>query len=47
MFKCNNCGKDNKEVAVFHKKILGLFKVKVQVCQSCVSKAFRSFIRGK
>ena len=46
MFKCNHCGKDNKEVAVFTKKILGLFNVKVQVCQSCISKVFRQFTKG-
>ena len=43
---CDNCKKENTEVAVFNKKILGLFNVKVQVCQSCVSKTFKSFIKG-
>ena len=47
MLKCDNCGKDNKEVAVFTKKILGLFKVKVHVCQSCISKTFKSFTKSK
>ena len=46
MLKCNHCGKDSKEVAVFTKKILGLFKVKVQVCQSCISQTFKSFTKG-
>lgn len=46
MLKCDHCGKDNKEVAVFTRKILGLFKVKVHVCQSCISKVFKSFTKG-
>ena len=46
MLKCNHCGKDNKEVAIFTKKVLGWFKVKVQVCQSCISKVFKQFRKG-
>ena len=47
MLKCDHCGKENKEVAVFTKRIiLGLFKVKVHVCQSCISKTFKSFTKG-
>lgn len=36
---CSNCGKVNAECAEF--KLLWIFKYKV--CQSCISKAFRSF----
>ena len=43
MCKCCNCGKKNAECAKF--KLLWLFEYKV--CQSCVSKAFRSFVKGK
>ena len=46
MLKCNHCGKDNKEVAVFTKMILGWFKVKVNVCQSCISQTFKSFMKN-
>lgn len=43
---CDNCKKENNEVAIFTKKILGLFKIKVQVCQSCISKVFKQFRKG-
>ena len=43
---CDNCKKDSKEVAIFTKKALGLFIVKVQVCQSCISKVFKQFRKG-
>lgn len=43
---CDNCKKDSKEVAVFNKKILGLVSVKVQICQSCISKVFKQFRKG-
>ena len=43
---CDNCKKENKEVAIFTKKILGWFKVKVQVCQSCVPSTFKSFMKN-
>ena len=46
MLKCDRCGNKNKEVAVFYKKILGLFRVKVQVCQSCISQVFKQFVKG-
>ena len=46
MLKCNHCGKDNKEVAIFTKKVLGWFNVKVHVCQSCISKVFKQFRKG-
>ena len=46
MLKCNHCGKDNKEVAVFTKKILGFVPVKVRICQSCISKVFKQFRKG-
>ena len=46
MLKCNQCGKENKEIAVFTKKVLGLFKVKVHVCQSCISQTFKSFMKN-
>lgn len=46
MLKCNHCGKENKEVAVFTRKILGFFKVKVCVCQRCISNVFRQFRKG-
>lgn len=44
---CDHCGKANKECAVFNKKILWVFSVDVVICQSCISKAFRSFKKGK
>lgn len=36
---CSNCGKADKECAEFN---LAFF-LKYRVCQSCVSRAFRSF----
>lgn len=44
---CSHCGKGNSECAVFEKKVLWIFTVEVPICQSCVSKAFRSFKKGK
>ena len=44
---CDKCGKENTECAEFTKKVFGLFKVKMNVCQSCLSKAFRLFKKGK
>jgi hypothetical protein len=44
---CSHCGKANNECAVFEKKVLLVFTVEVPICQSCVSKAFRSFVKGK
>ena len=43
---CDKCKKENTEVAVFTKKLFGLFNVKVQVCQSCISNVFRQFRKG-
>ena len=43
---CDNCKKENTEVAIFTKKVLGWFNVKVQVCQSCISKVFKQFRKG-
>lgn len=43
---CDNCKKENTEVAVFNKKLLGLFKIKVRICQSCISKVFKQFRKG-
>lgn len=45
--KCDNCHKTNNEYAVFNKKVLFIFTTKVHICQSCVSKAFRSFTKDK
>lgn len=45
--ECAHCGLVNDECAVFEKKLLWVFTVEVPVCQSCVSKAFRSFKKGK
>lgn len=39
---CGNCGKQNSECVEF--RFLWIFKYRV--CQSCISKAFRSFIKG-
>lgn len=44
---CDHCGKANKECAVFTKRVWFVFKTDVVICQSCVSKAFRSFRKGK
>lgn len=43
---CDKCKKENTEVAVFTKKILGFIPVKLQVCQSCISKVFKQFRKG-
>ena len=43
---CDNCKKENKEVAIFTKNILGFVPVKIQICQSCISKTFKSFTKG-
>lgn len=40
---CSHCGKVNTECAEF--KLLWVLKYKV--CQTCVSKAFRSFNKDK
>lgn len=40
---CSHCGKQNAECVEF--KLLWILKYKV--CQSCISKAFRSFSKGK
>ena len=40
---CSNCGKVNAECAKF--SLLWFFKY--SVCQACISKAFRSFSKGK
>lgn len=45
--KCSQCNKLNSEVKVFTKKVLWVFTVEVPVCQSCLSKAFRLFKKGK
>lgn len=39
---CSNCGKQNAECVEL--KLLWVLKYKL--CQSCVSKAFRSFKKG-
>lgn len=43
---CDKCKKENTEVAVFTKKILGFIPIKLQVCQSCISKVFKQFRKG-
>jgi len=40
---CCNCGETNKECVEL--ELLWMFKY--TLCQRCVSKAFRSFIKGK
>lgn len=45
--KCSQCNKENTEINIFSKKILWVFTVEVPVCQSCISKAFRQFKKGK
>lgn len=40
---CSNCGKQNAECVEM--KLLWIMKYRV--CQSCVSKAFRSFSKDK
>jgi len=43
MCKCCNCGKNNTEYAKF--KLFWVFSY--TVCQSCISKAFRNFVKDK
>lgn len=45
--KCSQCNKLNSEVKIFTKKVLWVFTVEVPMCQSCISKAFRQFKKGK
>jgi hypothetical protein len=40
---CSNCGDVNNECVEL--RLLWVFKYKL--CQRCVSKAFRSFVKGK
>ena len=44
---CDECGKQNSECAIFKHKVFVFFKLETAVCQSCVSKIFRSFKKNK
>ncbi len=44
---CSVCKKENKELVVFETKIVWFIPKDIIVCQSCISKAFRSFRKGK
>ena len=43
---CDNCKKKNSELVVFTKDII-FIPVRVKICQSCISKAFKSFNKNK
>lgn len=45
--KCANCGKVNTECVGFKKTTMFIFKSEQYICQTCISKAFRSFKKGK
>jgi ribosome-binding protein aMBF1 (putative translation factor) len=44
--KCDICGKENKELLKITDEGL-FFDTDIYVCQSCVSKWFKSFQKGK
>ena len=44
---CDNCGKKNTELVQFNKKVFRFFNCNTYVCQSCISKTFRSFNKDK
>lgn len=44
---CDNCKKENLECVVYTSKICFFFTKEVKICQSCVSKGFRSFRKDK
>ena len=43
---CDLCGKIDEGI-VFKKKILWIFPVEIEVCESCLSKMFRKMRREK
>jgi len=45
--KCTVCGKEDTEGLIVKGKIFKIFTVNVEICQKCISKAFRSFKKGK
>jgi len=45
---CENCGKDNAECVAFKKKGFWFLPDKETfICQTCISRAFGSFRKGK
>ena len=44
--KCSVCGSVDEGLEIT-KRILGIFKIKVCLCEGCVSRYFRKFHRGK
>lgn len=44
---CLACGKDNKELVIFDTTIFKVLPKEIVICQSCISKAFRSFTKKK
>ena len=46
-YKCDVCDKYNAEVVEFKTKVLWFIPKNVLVCQTCISKAFRSFRKDK
>lgn len=44
---CSVCGLANSELVIFHTKILWFLPKEIDVCQKCISKAFRSFKKKK
>ena len=45
--KCDYCGKTNSECLVVEKRFWVFFVTEVALCQSCVSRAFKLFSKGK
>ena len=45
-YACDNCGNNNKELVIFEKQGW-LWKSEIFICQTCISKAFRSFRKEK
>jgi len=43
---CEICGKRNMECIVLKRKVALIFSSETIVCQTCVSKMFRSFTKG-
>ena len=45
--KCDYCGKENTECLVIKKRFWVFFVTDVAICQTCVSRAFKLFSKGK
>lgn len=45
--KCTCCGKVNAECMVIEKRFWIFFITDVAICQTCVSRAFKLFSKGK